>query len=106
MFLGVYLQKLRVSSIVANTNHWNRQGPAVSLTIKEEAVRLTFCCSYQGCDGGKEVDDWRWGGGITQHPNLLFCCHNWKRIDSERRDREREISNYPHLCPATMGGSR
>lgn len=25
-----------------------------------------------------------------------------KKIDFEQR----EISNYPHLCPATMGGSR
>lgn len=35
------MEKVRVSSIVANTNHWSRQGPVVSLTIK---VKLYGCC--------------------------------------------------------------
>lgn len=41
----------------------------VSLTVNEELYWVMFCCSYQGYNGDKEVDD---GRNVAQHPTLLL----------------------------------
>lgn len=86
--------KLRISSIVANSNHWQDGPSGVTgydiLYIREETW-VMFCYSYQSCDGAKEFGN---GEGVALHAGLIASF--WlSQLEKNRlwagRERERSL---------------